>query len=192
MLSNDFKPIINFYGDKVAFGPLVQELSPLYHQWNNDFEVNRATSHVRPTTLEEQIESITDITKDKSKVYFTIYYKETLQPIGMSYLTNISKRNATFGILIGEKEYHGKGIGTEVTNLTLDYGFTVLGLHNIMLMVFDYNQAGIKAYKNAGFKEIGRRREIKWMNGRLWDDVYMDCLSSEFKSNVLNKIFVSD
>jgi diamine N-acetyltransferase len=192
MLNNDVNPMINFTGENVAMGPLVQELNPLYHKWNNDFEVNRATSHARPTTLEEQSDAFTDITKDKSKVFFTVYYKETMHPLGICYLTNVSKRNATYGILIGEKDYHGKGIGTEVTRLTLDYGFTVLGLHNIMLMCFEYNLSGIRAYKKAGFKEIGRRREVKWMNGKLWDDVYMDCIASEFKSNVLNKIFVAD
>lgn len=29
MLSNNFNPIINFTGDSVAMGPLVQELNPL-------------------------------------------------------------------------------------------------------------------------------------------------------------------
>ena len=46
------------------------------------------------------------------------------------------------------------------------------------------NPAGIRAYQKAGFKEIGRRRECRMMGGKLWDEVYMDCLSSEFERPV--------
>ena len=46
------------------------------------------------------------------------------------------------------------------------------------------NLAGIKAYERAGFKEIGRRRECRMMGGKLWDEIYMDCLSSEFERPV--------
>jgi len=46
------------------------------------------------------------------------------------------------------------------------------------------NPAGIRAYKKAGFKEIGRRRECRMMGGKLWDEVHMDCLSSEFERPV--------
>jgi RimJ/RimL family protein N-acetyltransferase len=58
----------------------------------------------------------------------------------------------------------------------------------VFFAVFEYNQAGINAYKKAGFKEIGRRREIKYLNGKLWDDIYMDCLATEFTSKVLDQI----
>jgi RimJ/RimL family protein N-acetyltransferase len=51
-------------------------------------------------------------------------------------------RSATFGILIGEPECRGKGYGTETTRLMLDYAFTTLGLHNVMLTVFEFNPAG--------------------------------------------------
>jgi hypothetical protein len=30
------------------------------------------------------------------------------------------------------------------------------------------------------------------MGGRLWDEVYMDCLASEFASPVLGRVFVPD
>ena len=46
------------------------------------------------------------------------------------------------------------------------------------------NRVGIKAYQKAGFNEIGRRRECRMMGGKLWDEVYMDCLSSEFERPV--------
>jgi diamine N-acetyltransferase len=51
------------------------------------------------------------------------------------------------------------------------------------------NPAGIRAYQKAGFKEIGRRRECRMMGGKLWDEIHMDCLSSEFESPVLRRIY---
>lgn len=50
----------------------------------------------------------------------------------------------------------------------------------------------IKAYQKAGFKEIGRRRECRMTGGKLWDEVHMDCLSSEFESPVLWRIYAPD
>jgi hypothetical protein len=51
------------------------------------------------------------------------------------------------------------------------------------------NPAGIRAYEKAGFKEFGRRRKCRMMGGQLWDEIYMDCLSSEFESTVLKRIY---
>lgn len=184
-------PLINFEGEKVALGPLIRELCPLYQKWNNDFVVNRSTASARPVTLEQQISGFERYTADDSYVFFTIYERSTDRPIGMVYLSDIDGRNAQFGIVIGERECQDKGYGTEATRLMLDYAFTYLGLHNVMLKVFEYNSAGIRAYQKAGFKEIGRRRQARWMNGRYWDDVYMDCLAGEFESPVLARIFSS-
>ena len=50
----------------------------------------------------------------------------------------------------------------------------------------------IRAYQKAGFKEIGRRRECRMMGGKLWDEVHMDCISSEFESPVLRQIYAPD
>jgi diamine N-acetyltransferase len=61
-----------------------------------------------------------------------------------------------------------------------------------MLTVFEYNLAGWRTYEKAGFREFGRRRQCRLMGGRLWDEVYMDCLASEFTSPVLGHIFVPD
>ncbi len=70
----------------------------------------------------------------------------------------------------------------------IDYAFTVLGLHNVLLTVFSFNERGIRAYRRAGFKEIGRRREARRLAGCAYDVVYMDCLASEFESPVLRRL----
>jgi len=183
-------PIINLKGIKAGIGPLNRAYTDLYYKWNNDFLINRTTASMRPVTLEEQIEAYEIFSKNKNYIFFTIYDVTSLNPIGLTYLSNIYERNAEFNIVIGESEYHGQGYGTEVTQLVLDYAFSILGIHNVMLTVYEYNEAGLKAYKKAGFKENGRRREVKFYNGKLWDQIYMDCISTDFKGSLV-KQFIS-
>lgn len=124
--------------------------------------------------------------------FFTIYEKAILRPIGFTYLSDIADQKAEFAIVIGKRECHGKGYGTETTKLVLDYAFNILNLHNVMLKVLAYNEAGIRAYKKAGFQEIGRRREAKMINGKRWDMIYMDCLATEFQSLVFRQFLMNE
>ncbi|GIW04684.1 MAG: hypothetical protein KatS3mg059_1304 [Thermomicrobiales bacterium] len=94
--------------------------------------------------------------------------------------------------MIGEADARGKGYGTETARLMLEYAFTALGLHNVMLQVYAYNRAAHRAYQKAGFREFGRRREAVWMGGRLWDVIYMDCLATEFDSLMLGRVLAPD
>jgi RimJ/RimL family protein N-acetyltransferase len=174
-------PIINITGDKVALGPLRRDLLPLYQRWINDFSTLR-TLGLPPTVMTLEQETAwydAQVTSERS-ASFTIYERATGRPIGNT------------GIMIGEADCRGKGYGTETTRLMLDYAFTGLGLHNVMLTVFEYNLAGRHAYEKAGFREFGRRRQCRMMGGHLWDEVYMECLATEFTSPVLARIFVPD
>lgn len=173
-------PIVNILGEKVALGPIQRAQLPLYLRWFNDFEYARTTGSIGPMTAEALEGYYDHDTKDRSQAHFTMYDRATYRPIGGASLTEIDGHTATFAIGIGEAEYRGRGYGTEATRLVLEYGFKGLGLHNIWLTVVAFNAAGIAAYRRAGFKEIGRRREVVRRFGKLYDSVYMDCLASEF------------
>lgn len=191
------KPVISIVGEKVALGPIRRDLVPLYHQWINDFAVLRTLHIPRPSTLEE-IQSAYDaqVAEEQKRrvVYFTIYDYATLRPIGRTDLMDINyrDRSAGFGIEIGETEYRRRGYGTETTRLMLDYAFTALGLHNVYLETWEYNRVAQRAYAKTGFRKTGRRRQAKFMDGKLWNIIYMDCLSTEFVSPVLSQILVPD
>ena len=147
----------------------------------------------QPMTLEDETAWYDGVPTSGARM-FTIYERATWRPIGNTDLREIDHRNrsASFGLLIGEPDARGKGYGTEATRLILDYAFTALGLHNVLLTCYEFNLAGLRAYQKVGFKEIGRRRQCRWLNGRLWDEIYMDYLATEFESPVLGRVFVPD
>jgi RimJ/RimL family protein N-acetyltransferase len=194
MSADDERPVLHVKGELVALGPLRRDLLPLYQRWINDPEVARALGIFLPLTVEKETEWYESEAKSEKSALFTIYELSTLRPIGTTTLIDLDHRNrrAEFGIAIGEADCRNKGYGTETTRLVLDYAFTVVGLHSVMLRVFEFNRGAVRAYEKAGFKEIGRRRQSYFSGGRMWDEIWMDCLSTEFESPLLGRLFTTD
>ena len=189
------QPISTIEGEKIALGPLSRTMIPLIARWLGDFAVQRTFGGMpRAVTIEEATTIYDRWTVGKDAYWFAIYERSSGRPIGHTDLFEIDwrSRTCTFGILIGEADARGKGYGTETASLILDYAFTALGFHGVTLMTDAFNLAGQAAYKKAGFKEFGRRRQCSLLNGKLHDIVYMDCLASEFTSPALSKIFAPD
>jgi diamine N-acetyltransferase len=188
-------PIANIEGAHVALGPLRRELLPDYTRWRNDFAVARTLEYIPgPFTREEREEWFTHASLDTNTIRFTVYERAICRPLGISSLNAIDFRHGTpgFGLVIGGPDARGQSHGTETTRLVLDYAFTVLGLFNVMLHVYSYNEAALRAYLKAGFREFGRRSQSRVLAGQRWDEVYMECLASEFTSPVLNRGWVAD
>jgi diamine N-acetyltransferase len=180
------QPILNLAGDKVALGPLHDGMLPLIASWSNDFVTNAISGDdVSPASPEAIAATWSPLIKGERAGWygFTIYELATLRPIGFANVRDVGSvnRTAEFGILIGERDCRGKGYGTEATQLVLDFAFTALGVHNVWLDTVSINEPAIRAYRRAGFREIGRRREAHRIGDRVFDVVLMDCLSTEFR-----------
>jgi len=188
------QPVINIRGAQLAIGPWRRELVDTYLRWFNDMAIARTLNRPRQVTMAELQASMQAQETDSSVQGFTIYTQDGWTPIGNAALTNIDFRDRTcdFEIVIGEASARGKGYGTEATRLVLDHAFTVLGMRNVMLKVYEFNLAGIRAYEKAGFRQFGRRRQATEMNGKPWDVIYMECIRDEFQSPVLGEIFKPD
>ena len=187
--------ILNIEGELVALGPRRREHIPLYLRWINDFGTTQMLGiSPRPMTLEQETAWYEQTAADDGEVAFTIYERATGRAIGNCGLheVDLANRRTVVGIMIGEPDARGRGYGTEAMRLLLDYAFTVLDLHSVMLTVFEYNGAGRRCYENVGFREIGRRRQACWYNGRFWDEIHMDILASEFTSPVLGAVLAVD
>ena len=172
----------------MAIGPLRRDLVPLYHAWISNPETTQYLSEAGLVlTLDEEYAWYESQLQSTTIRHFTIYALPDYQPIGTVNLHQINHRHhkANLGIMIGEPAMRGRGFGTEAVRLIADFGFHAMGLHSIWLTTYEFNIAGQKAYERAGFTEVGRRRQCRYLNGRFWDEIHYDLLASEFTNSRL-------
>lgn len=117
--------------------------------------------------------------KDAEYSWMIEYNGHCIGSAGFHHISDEDK-SATYRIGIFDSNLHSKGIGTEVTKLLLEYGFTVCKWHRIDLKVLDYNLRGIRCYEKCGFKKEGILRESALIEGRYYSDIIMSILDFEF------------
>lgn len=113
---------------------------------------------------------------------FVIQDRNNNKVIGHIGLYNIDLevKSAEYAILIGNNEYLGKGVGRQVTDLILDYGFNKLGLNRIYLSFISKNLPAYNLYVKIGFKKEGCLRQAILKNGVYNDLILMAILKSEY------------
>lgn len=101
--------------------------------------------------------------------------------IGCIYLLDISwiTRSGELALMIGRKDYWGRGIGSSATTAMLDHAFLDLGLHRVWLRVNVDNAPAKRVYARAGFRVEGTLREACFKEGRFVDVDVMAILASE-------------
>jgi RimJ/RimL family protein N-acetyltransferase len=90
-------------------------------------------------------------------------------------------REASMGIQIGERDFWGRGYGTDALRVLLRYAFDELNLQRVSLSVLEGNERAVRSYEKCGFREEGRERRVWSYDGRRWDEIYMGLLREEWQ-----------
>jgi len=159
----------------------------LMNQWRRDTEYARLLDS-DPVRLFNKAENKAWVEKmQKAEAFngieFMIHAQPEDKPVGFIGLDGINWHNgfSWVGIGIGEREYWGKGYGTEAMRLVARYAFEELGLHRLSLNVFSYNERAIHSYEKVGFKVEGTVPEAVHRDGKRWDVVFMGLLREDFE-----------
>lgn len=173
-------------GDRIYLSPRNSQDIEQFTEWLNDFEttdyLGRSSQLI---TLEGERQFLEkDSTPEATFVIVTINDDKMIGTVSLEKIDHIN-RTATLGIFIGDKYFRSKGYGTEAIKLILEYGFKYLNLKNIKLDVMEFNERALKCYKKCGFKEYGRRRQSKFVDGKYYDSIEMDILNEEFNESVI-------
>jgi len=169
-------------GEKTILRSIVLSDAPRFVKWFADPEVTQFILAKRVTLAEER-KWIRGLAKQKAKLTCAIDTQDGIH-IGSIDFHKISKRdkNATFGIVIGDKRYWNQGYGTDATRVLIRYGFQKLKLHRIDLEVHENNPRAIAVYKRLGFKKEGVKRERVLRRGKFYDSIVMGILENEWRA----------
>lgn len=173
-----FKKLV---GDRNYLSPRSSQDAETFTKWLNDFQVTDYIDRIdRIVTLEGEKQYLEQVNENSR--CFTIVTLDDDKIIGTVSLEEIDRENqsAILGIFIGEADYRNNGYGTEAINMILEYGFHYLNLNSIQLTVYDFNERAKACYRKCGFKEMGRKRDSRFLNGKFRDTIYMDILRKEF------------
>lgn len=98
--------------------------------------------------------------------------------VGLYKIDKIAKK-AELGILIADDESRGKGYGSKITYLMVEYAFNTLGLHKVTAEVLKENAPSIAMFKKCGFLIDGCLRDEIYKNDRYYDVLTMSILEHE-------------
>ena len=158
-------------GKKCTLRPLEFGDLETLRAWSNDEEIlNLLGGWHFPVSIQEHEAWFNSITNDFQNRRFAIDVEGRL--IGTTNLVSINwkDRNAFHGIMLGDKNFRGQGIGEDVVNLIMKYSFSELGLNRLDSDIISYNSASIRLYtEKCGWEIEGRQKDWYFRNNS-WHD----------------------
>ncbi|MCJ8338547.1 MAG: GNAT family N-acetyltransferase [Pseudomonadales bacterium] len=171
--------------ERLTFRPLCVSDASDFYQWFGSPQVTKysLSTFAYPQSLADIEQWLRGINQGKSSFELAVCCAQTNKLLGYAGITSISQlsRSGEYFILIGDVEYWGRGLATEITRAITHYGFNTLGLHRIELTAFSENFAAIKAYEKSGYQHEGVLRDAGFRGGRFLDKVQMAALSSDWQ-----------
>ena len=176
----------NFIEGKSIFLREVREsdVNDNYYRWLNDPEINKyLETRYYPRSQENILGFVRQMDGKPNEIFLAICDKNSGKHIGNIKLGPINwiHRYGDISLLIGDKDYWGKGIATEAIKLLSAFGFHTLNLHKIKAGCYEKNLASIKAFKNAGYIIEGELKNLWMINGGFQNQIILGQCVEDFR-----------
>ena len=146
-------------------------ISDNYLAWMNDKETTKFIQKAKENmSIDDLYSFVNKMIHSEEDYFFAILLKKDLQHVGNVRLGPIdfNLMKSGFGIMIGDKNFHRCGIGTEVMGLIKDFSFNYLQLKRLCFPAVKSYSAAMSLYSKAGFKCLGDMEKTFDKNGKSW------------------------
>jgi RimJ/RimL family protein N-acetyltransferase len=168
-------------GDHIRLRPLTEADMILKVKWYNDPKVRETLVVDEVFELDKTVNWFRTLETNPSRVDFIV---ETLEgiPIGITGLIDIDRKNKSSQCycVIGQKDYWGKGLGTEIHSILFEWGFETLDIERIWAHIRTNNPSIFRIVEKLGFKIEGTLRQDKIIDNCRIDLYHIGLLRPEF------------
>ena len=155
--------------------------------WFEDLEVTRFIKLRNPPSVEAETEFLDRMARDPDAVFWAIEHEGRL--VGGTSITAIDWKHGfgTTGTVIGDRTAWGKGLGRESMRLRAAYAFTQLPLRKLKSGYLEGNEASARAQASAGYRESGRWRKDRFIDGEWRDHVLTELMREDWARRAARK-----
>jgi len=149
----------------------LDDASAEYLSWLNNYNTVKFTESRHTVHTMESLKEFISHVSNENNYCFAIIDIQSGKHIGNIKIGNIHPiyKYADVGLIIGEKDFWGKGIATESIKLCVEFAFKQLRLHRLYAGIYSVNVGSIKAFEKAGFVREGREKEKYLFEGKRID-----------------------
>lgn len=160
-------------GDNIYFKTLDVNDAQEVHNYASDEDVSRFIGWRLMKELKETRDYIEEMIRREAAgthLYASIVLKSTNKIIGTAMIFNFDSNanHAEIGYVF-DKDFWGKGYGTETVELMNDFSFQVLNLHKLYANVIDANIGSARVLQKNGYELEGRLKDNDFIEGRYYD-----------------------
>ncbi len=181
-MTDQNNPIVFRKGKKITLRPVLHADIKKTIRWINDPDILQFLGRSLPGTEAQQEAWFKEISENTgADLTLAIVAEDTcIGSIGLHRIDHIH-RTASFGFLIGEKKFQGKGLGTDAAMTMLDVAFNVLNIRKVIAAVYDHNPRSLASLRKCGFQEEGRRIKQYYKNGTYRDEIIVGLFREQWK-----------
>ena len=170
--------------ERLHLRPLVEDdVDGPYLEWFNDPEVCRYNGHyVYPYTRDLALRYVRGVAQSLDLI-LAMTLKADGRHIGNIALQEVSPvhRSAEFAIVLGDKEYWGKGLAFEAASALVRHGFEAMNLNRIGAGTTESNAPMRKLAERLGMRLEGTRRQALFKEGRYQDVVEYGLIAADLR-----------
>ena len=154
-----------------------------YPEWFVDKQVVRFLASNLYKMKEEKVkEYIKSVRKDKEHFLWTIISEDNKNIGNTSLKLFPEHKRASFGIVIGDKDYWGRGYAPEIIKILENMVFGKLKYNKFELVVYANNKSAQRTYDKVGFKREGilKLHSWNWVDKKFCDEIMMGITRKEW------------
>ena len=136
----------------------IEDVTDEYVSWLNNKEINK---YLEVRHIEHTSENVKDFicsrNQSKNEFLYGIFCKKNNKHIGNVKIGNINFNYKTgeISLFIGDKNYWGRKLGSEIIKTLTNHSFNFLGLYKIEAGCYESNKASLKSFLKCGYSIEG-------------------------------------
>ncbi len=172
-------------GQNIILRAIEKSDLPQLLEWSNDPEIAVHLGEIHfPTSQSQEERWFERIDSDQNNIRLAVLDGGS-RLIGYSGYWNINwrARHAEHAVVIGEREKHRFGYGSDVIRASARHAFEHLDLYRLYCHILSTNTASIACYQRCGFQIEGTLRQHQYRSFQRVDQLVLGLLADEFQAD---------